>query len=387
MARYFQSLSNFLETSTAITKDFKTVPKENIIIPDWKMKARISSIAIEGFKEDLKGPLVVMPSSSDGIYILIDGYRRYKSSNASEFECYIIKYDDSDEGMRIAPVLSLLLNRKEPYTNQEVESILEDSTISASRIADNVYDNVLGLDSGAISSTREVLALKDDAPAPLIKLKDSFSKEKVTPSQLIGKLKSAKKKVEKQEEDIESDGTLGNKDMTNSLRKDKLKQNPNNRERIDPALKKAVLIRDNNTCQCCGLHGPQWASSLVFHHKVPVALGGLDTMDNGITLCVNCHLAVHTYQVGELFIPDNLTGKEKETLDKICELGNIAIKAARDLDLETKDVKKLTSDEARHPYPTENLRINREAIELSETIANKDEMQGDELLKVVKEAE
>ena len=35
-------------------------------------------------------------------------------------------------------------------------------------------------------------------------------------------------------------------------------QDPNNREIIDPAIRKAVMSRDNNTCQCCKRGGPDY---------------------------------------------------------------------------------------------------------------------------------
>ena len=57
---------------------------------------------------------------------------------------------------------------------------------------------------------------------------------------------------------------------------------------------KQVLKRDNFKCVICGQH-----SSLHIHHIMPFALGGKNTLENLVTLCANCHKAVHT---GDIFL-------------------------------------------------------------------------------------
>ena len=64
------------------------------------------------------------------------------------------------------------------------------------------------------------------------------------------------------------------------------KQKVGQRERIDPTIKKATLARDNYTCQCCLRGGESYVDSLDYHHQLPVALGGEDSVSNGVTLCV-----------------------------------------------------------------------------------------------------
>lgn len=51
---------------------------------------------------------------------------------------------------------------------------------------------------------------------------------------------------------------------------------------------RAVKERDGNRCQRCG--SPEGVEA---HHIRPLAQGGGDTLDNGITLCGGCHKAVH----------------------------------------------------------------------------------------------
>lgn len=85
------------------------------------------------------------------------------------------------------------------------------------------------------------------------------------------------------------------------------------RERIDPAIRKAVMSRDNNTCQCCKRGGPDYVDILDLHHIVEVYLGGRDTVDNGITVCLNCHKQIHLYAMGQLYIPKEKTEAEIES--------------------------------------------------------------------------
>ena len=66
-----------------------------------------------------------------------------------------------------------------------------------------------------------------------------------------------------------------------------------------------ALVRDKYTCQCCGKKNCR----LEVHHIVYRSKGGSDTLENLITLCEDCHKAVH---LGEIDL--NLKGKRKSTL-------------------------------------------------------------------------
>ena len=63
---------------------------------------------------------------------------------------------------------------------------------------------------------------------------------------------------------------------------------------------KTVMTRDNGTCQCCKRGGMQYTGILDYHHILPVFLGGADTTENGIMLCVACHRLVHLYSTDDL---------------------------------------------------------------------------------------
>ena len=53
-------------------------------------------------------------------------------------------------------------------------------------------------------------------------------------------------------------------------------------------FREKVLKRDNYTCQICGSR-----ENLEAHHIIPKSKGGTNLVKNGITLCEDCHKAVH----------------------------------------------------------------------------------------------
>lgn len=70
--------------------------------------------------------------------------------------------------------------------------------------------------------------------------------------------------------------------------------------RLDENLRKATIIRDNNTCQMCGVKTGVMES----HHITPRKYKGADTLSNLITLCrIKCH--------------PKITGKEMEYSEEL----------------------------------------------------------------------
>ena len=57
-------------------------------------------------------------------------------------------------------------------------------------------------------------------------------------------------------------------------------------------LRRAVLDRDDQTCQGCGAHVSDDVEHHV-HHIVPLGCGGTNTLRNLITLCEECHGRIH----------------------------------------------------------------------------------------------
>lgn len=58
--------------------------------------------------------------------------------------------------------------------------------------------------------------------------------------------------------------------------------------RLDENIRKAVILRDHNTCQDCGVTNTR----MEVHHLIPRRLNGSDSIHNLITLCSACHVKV-----------------------------------------------------------------------------------------------
>ena len=54
-----------------------------------------------------------------------------------------------------------------------------------------------------------------------------------------------------------------------------------------------ALVRDNHTCQCCGKNNCR----VEVHHIVFRRNGGSDSLDNLVTLCEDCHRAIHLAEI------------------------------------------------------------------------------------------
>ena len=72
--------------------------------------------------------------------------------------------------------------------------------------------------------------------------------------------------------------------------------------RLDENIRKAVIMRDKNSCRNCGLTDYR----IEVHHIVPKRLKGNNTLDNLISLCSECH--------------EEVTGNELQFVDKFQQL-------------------------------------------------------------------
>lgn len=66
----------------------------------------------------------------------------------------------------------------------------------------------------------------------------------------------------------------------------------------NPDVVAEVLFQANGHCQACGAKAPFLRKSdgtpyLEVHHRVPLAVGGEDSVANAIALCPNCHREAH----------------------------------------------------------------------------------------------
>lgn len=75
--------------------------------------------------------------------------------------------------------------------------------------------------------------------------------------------------------------------------------------RLDENLRKAAILRDNNHCKLCGKSG----CKMEVHHITPKRLNGSNTINNLITLCLDCH--------------SKITGYEEQWINKLYGLTNV----------------------------------------------------------------
>lgn len=313
-------------------------------------------------------------------YILIDGLRRVAGAaraGKTKITALVIKFVDQKKAKKALPILELLFNMREPYSMREIwerarflETRMENFTpdriefllqLNAGDYT-KLVDIMTSTDVSMVETKQELLEGKlsiDAAYKKLTKLRKTKGVKEKLIQQELGipqvantqddlqdmtsaivqenvKLDIQEKplsEVELQElintsneilSDIQ-DISLKDLDKTSEVRKTET-QKKGERKPVDPGLRRARMIRDNFTCQCCGLHGEAHMYILDFHHIVPVSEGGPDHIDNGITVCLNCHQLIHLYAAGDLFVDFNtLEQQEIEKFKRIMVYGNIII--------------------------------------------------------------
>ena len=312
-------------------------------------------------------PISVAPTDSDGIYVLLDGYRRLLAcarAGKRDIPCVI----NTKVSIPDIPILEAMYNQQKSYSiNEQIEYIdyleKQKGIMSASLI-----EYLLQMNSGDYSKLKDILEDNDaeivgKLKEGLLSIAEAFKKleqrrKKENPEQKDMR-KATKVYEDDPDETIESiagSGETGDEDLALSdaemnnisvnatdlddVEDDNLeemikegnnisgyqphKQNYKYREILDPALRKAVLVRDNNTCRVCGLSGQEFTEVLDIHHIQEVYLGGDDSMDNLITACTVCHKLIHMYGRGTLHIRpiDQFSESEQVRFKKIVKLGN-----------------------------------------------------------------
>ena len=141
------------------------------------------------------------------------------------------------------------------------------------------------------------------------------------------------------------------------------------RHPLDPALKSAVLSRDNFRCKCCGFGGPAALGVLAVHHVIPVHCSGKDELGNLTTLCLNHHILLHIAERngGKLQMTreefDSYSEEEQTALKKCLKLAKVEVEADKRRNMSLDDVKKATSDSIKHPMPGTDLKDNTKVYE------------------------
>lgn len=340
--------------------------------------------------------------SDDFKYIIIDGVRRVfaaMKNGIDEVDAIIWDFKDKEQGMELALVLSLVLNRAQKREWSEIWDLYQILEMQTS-ITPGTLEYLLQLNGGDAMKLKDVVLADYEEPKEAL-----FNNEKDLEAcyKLLQKLRKEEDQLAKEDatgfsdtvegaEDVTSDNTetedggqLSDQDvmelldMIDSIDDDNIEdedfdnlnqgvvdsQAGGERHPLDPALKSAVLSRDKFKCKCCGFGGAAALGVLAVHHILPChtfAKGQpTDYMDNLTTLCLNHHILLHVAERngGKLHMTkeefESYSDEEQLALKKCLNLAKIAVEADRRKHMSIEDVRKATSDSIRHPMPGTGL--------------------------------
>ena len=324
----------------------------------------------------LLNPIVVAPSVTEGVYVVIDGFRRILACSKvgiKEIPAIINTKLTTQE----VPVVEALYNHKKPYTMQEIVDYIEYLAKEKGITDPPTVEYLLDLNNGDYSKLKDILSDNDE------EIVGKLLEGQLTIGEAFKRLEKRRSKESREEKDIKKAGKVYNEgggteesalnnsgemadsgeeseeDTGSRLTADQIaalavdpskidseiedksldemiaesdktegfephQQKVGEREYLDPAIKKAVLARDKFTCQCCGIgkdDSESYVSVMDAHHIIPVFLGGKDTsesgvtnIDNIVTLCIICHKMVHEFSTGDLHLPRERKAEEVEEM-------------------------------------------------------------------------
>lgn len=340
-------------------------------------------------------------------YLLLDGLRRVfalKKNDLSRVNAVIYDFKDRDKASDIVNILSLILNKNQRKSWAEVWYLYQVIESQSALTPGNV-EYLLQLEPGDAMKLKEIMSRKQEFPEPaeellsnkktlqqcynmlnkLMKEQDQLAKEDISGVSDIeeadgivnegdgNKLSDAEVKEILDMEDS-FDGELSEDDfdelMGNNLADDR--QTVGDRHPLDPALRAAVLQRDGYCCQITGrgkgLPTPIALGILNVHHKIPVHCGGMDSMDNLITVCLDAHTLIHIVErnMGKLGMSkeqfDALDEEEKTFITGVMKIARIAVEANKRMGRSREQVRKDTSDSIRFKMPGLIQKENMKAI-------------------------
>lgn len=342
------------------------------------------------------------------MYSILDGFRRvwagYKNGITRSY-AVIWNFGDKDKGVELSNILSLILNKVQRRSWSEIwymYQLLEEQA----QMTPGTLEYLLQLDPG------DAMKLKDIMLCDYPEVIEDLTSNKKTLQQCYNTLQKLRKEEDKLLKDdntgisdmeqadgaIEKggdqvlsneevneilemgdnfDGDLSEEDfdelMGNNLPDER--QTVGERHPLDPALRAAVLQRDGYCCQITGrgkgLPTPIALSILNVHHKVPVHCGGMDSMDNLITVCLDAHTLIHIIErnMGKLGMSkedfDALDEEEKTFITGVMKIARIAVEANKRMGRTREQVKKDTSEAIKFKMPGTAQRENMEAINQS----------------------
>lgn len=332
-------------------------------------------------------------------YILLDGLRRVfgaLKNQVFEVDAIVWDFPDKERGRQIALPLSLLLNRTQRRKWSEIWELFQILEMQSS-VTPGTLEYLLQLEPG------DAMKLKDCMLCDYEEVKECLLNNEKTLEQaykLLQKLRKEENMLEKEEtmgisnveeaQEIVGDASEGKEGLSEQDVRELLEmadsdidvddedfgalnqgedhhQKVGEREPLDPALRQAVLSRDDFRCQICGVGGPAFLSVLAVHHKISVAAGGADALDNLITLCLTDHIMVHVAERngGKLQITkeeyDESSPEEQKRFKKILKYSKIIVEANKRKGFTREQIFENTKSVMKHPMPGAGLAENRKA--------------------------
>lgn len=344
-------------------------------------------------------------ATEDYKYVLIDGLRRMFGAiknGMTEICATVWDFEDKEKGMELLLPLSLMLNRQQKRQWSEVWDLYRILELQ-SAITPGTLEFLLQLEAGDAMRLKDVMLcdyseVKEallsgeknlDACYKMLqkmrKDEDQLGKDDATgfgdtvegAEEVAGDVTEGSEQLTDQDvlellemaDNLDDDSEVSSDDFSDMSTPDSAfvdQQKVGERHPLDPALRQAVLARDDFTCRCCGMRMIGVRLGLIaVHHILPVHVGGKDTMENLVTLCLNCHNSLHCIERngGTIMMSEkdfnNLFPSEKSSLKRALKFARIAIEADKRRGMSKEQVAAVTKDVLRHPMPGVNLKENQ----------------------------
>ena len=373
----------------------KYISAKDIVSPERRIRKKQSDALTHVVsKTGLLKPIDAV-ELNDGKYLIIDGYKRYIACRKNGIDKIPVVINTKLDISAI-DILEPLYNQHSQYTNNEIVEYISFLEKEKNIYDGNLIEFLLQMPSGDYTKLKDILSDNDED------IVTKLLNDELTISAAFKKLEARRKKESKEAQELKktekvydtestSDevskaldeaGVMGNEDLklnddeikelaitsedvdkagedTTSLDEiveeskkmkgfEPHKQDWKHREILSPELRKAVLVRDNNTCQICKVIGGQeYTEVLDIHHIIEVYLGGNDDKDNLITACTVCHKLIHLYARGDLHIrPESeLSEADRAKFKRIVKLGNIIRQGMTKVGMKKEDLKKVDKAE------------------------------------------
>lgn len=362
-------------------------------------------------------------ATEDYKYVLIDGLRRMFGAiknGMTEICATVWDFEDKEKGMELLLPLSLMLNRQQKRQWSEVWDLYRILELQ-SAITPGTLEFLLQLEAGDAMRLKDVMLcdyseVKEallsgeknlDACYKMLqkmrKDEDQLGKDDATgfgdtvdgAEEVAGDVTEGSEQLTDQDvlellemaDNLDDDSEVSSDDFSDMSTPDSDfvdQQKVGERHPLDPALRQAVLARDDFTCRCCGMKMIGVRLGLIaVHHILPVHVGGKDSMNNLTTLCLSCHNTLHCLERngGTIMMSEQnyneLFPSEKSSLKRALKLARIAIEADKRRGMSKEQVANVTRDVLRHPMPGVNLKENQ-AIYTAVEASKRSYSDGDE---------